>query len=278
VRNSETNALIDGVKWKTTKAFGNEPILMGETGGRFGPGNFELTYYGGSLENTVYFIEFEAPGYEPFRKRLDPADAVDDPNSTEHALLAYILTGDKAIKLKPLAKPQILKDTLEMDRFGAFIPGVRKAGNQQTFNALSNAEVEARLTMNWALQAKLGQSTYTVTLPKYDTADGPGGTEDITLNDENSGWSIVRLLKIKLIAMNRPMCLYPLPLIRNMIPKNCINGCRRSKRVKPMDLPMFITSMPVKTALLLQAPTVRKNSPSGLPCGICLPTISAPLL
>lgn len=181
VVNSVTGNPVEGVQWKLLKAFGNEAILMGENQATLANGEFAQRW---PLENRVYFLEFAAAGYEPCRVRLDPGDAVDDPYSSEEGLLAHVLSGEKAVRLNPLKKPVIQTNTLEMDRFGTFIPGIKKAGNQQTFLLTSNSEVEERLTMNYAIQANLPESNYTIERPKYDTASGSAGNEEISLNDE----------------------------------------------------------------------------------------------
>ncbi len=180
VKNAVTGTPIKEVAWKIVKALGNEPILrQTDQDGRFEWG----------LANSVHFAEFEAAGYEPLRIRLDPDDAIVEVGP--HTLLTHDLSGERAVMLTPLAKPVILRDTLEIDRFGSFIPGVKRAGNQQTFNASSNAEVESRLTMTWSIKAQLGSQQYTFTRPRYDTDTAPGGTEEISVSDEIAEFWIV---------------------------------------------------------------------------------------
>ena len=134
-------------------------------------GHFTLAY--GSLYNRLNFMEVRADGFEPYRKRLDPSDAVDNPEDPRTRM--FIMEGEAAIKLAPLKKPVIAEDTLTMNRRGAFLPGAKKAGNQSAFNAFN---ADGPLTMTWSLDVGLEQKDYTVTLPGFDGQDETLALED----------------------------------------------------------------------------------------------------
>ncbi|MCK9275023.1 MAG: carboxypeptidase regulatory-like domain-containing protein [Syntrophales bacterium] len=132
------------------------------------------------MGDVGWFLEVTTPGYEPLRKRLDPSMAVSDP--ADPRTNAYLFEGDNAIALTPIKQPVIAKESLAMNRRGAFLPGAKKAGNQTAFTAF---DAEGPLTMTWSLDVGLEQRTYSVTLPGFDNGDGSAGTnQTLTLQDD----------------------------------------------------------------------------------------------
>ncbi|MBN2060195.1 MAG: carboxypeptidase regulatory-like domain-containing protein [Deltaproteobacteria bacterium] len=131
------------------------------------------------MGDVGWFLEVKAPGFEPFRKRLDPSMAVADPSDPRTN--AYLFEEGNAIALTPIRRPVIAEDSLAMNRRGAFLPGAKKAGNQSLFNAFN---ADGPLTMTWSLGMGLEQKTYNVTLPGFDNDDGtPGAIQNIVLEE-----------------------------------------------------------------------------------------------
>ncbi len=148
------------------------------------------------MGDVGWFLEVTAPGFEPLRKRLDPSMAVPDP--ADPRTNAYLFEGENAIALTPIKGPVIAKDSLTMNRRGAFLPGAKKAGNQTAFTAFN---AEGPLTMTWSLDVGLEQTTYTVTLPGFDNDDGSAGANrTVTLQD---GIQEVWLVDMKAFPDNR---------------------------------------------------------------------------
>ncbi len=173
VANARTNSPIPGARVNVTHAQGNVPIM--------GPpsradGTFSYPY---AFGRQVYFLEVDALGYKPFRLRLDPQAATPDPQDPR--TLAFIFEGANAVKLEPLEPPVVLKETVSLDRFGAFLPSVKKGGNQDLLNDLVADE---NLTLTWRLQAQRPPDQ-TVQLPGYDDRNGnPAPPVTLTLLDD----------------------------------------------------------------------------------------------
>jgi hypothetical protein len=156
-------------------------------------GTFNL---GLDLLNTQYLIEVRADGFEPYGKVLRSGDVSLYPGYPDRG--QFVLEGDKAIRLTPLIKPAIYQNTLTMNRRGAFLPGVKKSGNQTVFNDFN---ADAALTMTWGLDVGPTQKEYTVTLPGFDNADGsPGPSRTVVLEE---GVDEVWLVDMKAFPNNR---------------------------------------------------------------------------
>lgn len=179
VKDNVTGKAVTDIRMRLENMAGNTPTGLTPT--RNENGTFSNLY---GLTRKVYILTIEADGYEPFRVKLDPANAVDYTSQEAYApKKAYLFTGDNAVKLVPLAKPDILEETLQMDRFGAFIPGVKRSGKENTLNLVDNTAAEEALTMRWSLQVK-PPAAYAVTLPKFDQDGNSAGTEQIQIKDE----------------------------------------------------------------------------------------------
>lgn len=158
VNRDDTNCPIPRAFITIKRAQGNEPVnqLVSKANGRFD--------YRFPFGRQVYFIELLAKGYEPYRRRLDP----DRDGLNESGSLIFEFEGTNAIQLKPMPAPSFLADTIEVDRFGAFIPGVKRAGNQQAWEGWV---AENELTMTWKLQVK-NPTNRPIVLPDFDDRDG----------------------------------------------------------------------------------------------------------
>ncbi|MFC1858790.1 carboxypeptidase-like regulatory domain-containing protein, partial [Thermodesulfobacteriota bacterium] len=186
IRGMVTNEIsgdpVPGAHINVVNRYGGTPIMGTPTNSE---GKFTYPYaYAGK---TVYFIEVQARGYEPFRKRLDPADVVPDENPKE---VVHLLEGDKEIKLTPLTPPDIVTDSVSVDRFGAFLPSVKKSGDQSAFNAFN---ADDHLTMTWGLKAR--KKAHTIQIVGFDSPqDGSlSGLETKTLQDSiKEAWLIDR--------------------------------------------------------------------------------------
>ena len=97
------------------------------------------------------FVDVSAPGYVEGRVRREPSG--DSPDLE--------VTND-LVRLPP---PELKE--LAVDRFGSFLPGVRKAGNTGNFTQFN---AESPLTMHWRLRAK--EQTFVLDLPEFDGATG----------------------------------------------------------------------------------------------------------
>lgn len=169
VVNARTNSPIPGARINLTCAQGDTPMISPSTAT---DGSFTIS---AALAKKVYFLEIDANGYQPCRRRLDPTQAQPDPQ--DNRALAYVFEGANALKLIPLDPPVILKDSVSLDRYGAFLPGVKRAGNPNSFN---DTIADGYLTMKWRLRAQRPLKQ-TVQLPGYDDANGNPGPE-VTIN------------------------------------------------------------------------------------------------
>jgi hypothetical protein len=155
----------------------------GEDGTFQGPGYME--------GNRTWFLQITAAGFLPYRTRLSPGAA-----GTKE--IAHLFEGGNAIELVPFERPDIAEDSLSMNRWGAFIPGAKKAGNQTAFNAFN---ADGPLTMTWRLDVGLEKETHEVTLPGFDTEEGKAGpNETVTFEDKIAD---VWLVDMKSFADNR---------------------------------------------------------------------------
>lgn len=168
--NARTGSPVANAAVRLTKAQGNKgeelPLSAAD-------GSFVWTGYANRvLRHEVNFLEIDARGYAPYRLRLDPTNSV--PGG------ALVLEGINAIRLEPLPAPELLTNTISFDRFGAFLPGVKRAGNQDAFNAFTADEP---LTMTWSLQVR-NPTNYSLTIPGFDTLDDqPGPMQSLTFTD-----------------------------------------------------------------------------------------------
>ncbi|HRW13271.1 MAG TPA: hypothetical protein P5549_09115, partial [Syntrophomonas sp.] len=179
VKNKNTGQAVTDLRIRLENTNGNKPVGLSPI--RNENGTFSNLY---GLTRQFYILTIEADGYEPFRIKLDPSNAVDYTSGDAYApKKAYLFTGDMAVKLVPLTKPDILEETLQMDRFGAFIPGVKRSGKENTLNLVDNTAAEEALTMSWSLQVK-PPAEFAVTLPKFDQDGNSAGTEQIQIKDE----------------------------------------------------------------------------------------------
>ncbi|MBU0969412.1 MAG: carboxypeptidase regulatory-like domain-containing protein [Proteobacteria bacterium] len=171
ILNGETGKSMPGTKISITYGSGLQSWLLSKEDGTFSSPS--------SLPNTTCMIDVRADGFAPYRKRLNPGDAAVNPDDPRAG--AFIFTGNDAIKLTPLKKPVIFRDSLTMNRRGAFLPGAKKAGNQTVFNSFN---ADGPLTMTWTLDVGLAQKEYTVNLPGFDNADGSAGSpQSLVLQD-----------------------------------------------------------------------------------------------
>ncbi len=112
-----------------------------------------------ALSQRTHLLAVSAEGFEPYRIKIEPEDAVVNPDDPRTG--SFIFTGENALKLTPMKKPIIDTASLTMNRTGAFLPGVKKSGNQSVFSAF---DADAQLSMSWSLDVSLGQKQYSVIL------------------------------------------------------------------------------------------------------------------
>ena len=105
------------------------------------------------------FVDVRPPGFFPWRQRFTPADAVADPLSGTNAAgfpnLAFVIR----LGLDPLPSPSIT--AVSLDRFGLFLPGVKKAGI---------ADATSALTMTWTAHVETEPVDFA--LPTFDDPAG----------------------------------------------------------------------------------------------------------
>ncbi len=122
-----------------------------------------------------YFLRLRVPGYQPILRRLDMDDAQDvskEPefDGTGTNFLHDLTTAGDAIDLVLLDQPEVAPldgKLVPFDRYGGFLPGVTRAGNQSAFDSFSAAEV---LTSKW--EVELTRKTHQYQLPGFDNPDG----------------------------------------------------------------------------------------------------------
>jgi len=169
VTNAVTQSPISGAAVKVLSHSGNNPT--GAIASK-SDGSFEHFAVSGK---QVVFIEVVARGYQTFRKRLSPDQAVKD-DQGQPKDLAHIVD----VSLVPLEGPVIVPDSASLNRRGLFVPGVNKSGNQGLFN---NQAAKDALDMTWSVSTK-GRK-HTLNLKRFDTVDGTprDGDETLVLND-----------------------------------------------------------------------------------------------
>ncbi|MEM7394414.1 MAG: hypothetical protein AAF492_18925, partial [Verrucomicrobiota bacterium] len=134
------------------------------------------------FESEVLYIDVQMPGFIPWRQRYTPADHVTDTNMPNNALLVI------DAQLDPLPSPTIL--TNSVDRFGTFLPGLFRDGDQDSFT-FHQGIIDA-LEMNWT--ARVEAATFVNPVPGFDTPDGnPGAIASMTVTDQVSEvWMVDR--------------------------------------------------------------------------------------
>ncbi len=103
------------------------------------------------------FLEMAVPGYVQRRVRHAPTEAVLDIASTNY--------------LVPIPQPRIL--TNEVNRYGRFLPRVRKAGDTGNYTDFNAADA---LTMHWRMLAE--EHSFHLVLPEFDSPSG--GTRGVS--------------------------------------------------------------------------------------------------
>ncbi len=107
----------------------------------------------GAVDTQAVYVEVRAAGHLPFRKRYLPGPQ----NAPD------IAAGD--IALEPVPPPTL--QTLTLDRFGLFLPGVLKSGDASAYN-VDNAD--SALTAAW--QAVVQPASLSFTLEGFDDDQG----------------------------------------------------------------------------------------------------------
>lgn len=162
--NNATNARIPRAKVQFFDRFGDArfPSKVADANGAFSLPS--------TLETPAFFVEVKALGYKPWRKRFSSNDPAIGGTGTNGSL-------SLDIRLDPLPLP--VPDPPSIDRYGLYMPYISLASN-----GLGNlGEATQQLTATWQGSATAPPPT-TVTLPKFDLADGtPGGTSDVTIED-----------------------------------------------------------------------------------------------
>lgn len=159
VRADNTNIPISNAQVILRDRFGN--ILRHETTDSNG------YYVVGTAIKTfqTIFADVSRSGYLPWRKRFVPDP---DAGSTDLVVNASIT---------PAPGPVI--ESVSLNRYGIFLPGVKKSGDKTLFHTL---DADAPLTMTWT--AKVTQAVFTNMIPHFDNPDGSTGTlETIIVTD-----------------------------------------------------------------------------------------------
>ncbi len=105
------------------------------------------------------FVDVRQHGYQPWRERLVP--------------LVDAASTDLVVSAALEAIPGPVVEELTMNRYGLFLPGVRKSGDETLFN---NLDADEALTMIWT--ARVTQAVYTNHLQRFDRPDGTTGIVD----------------------------------------------------------------------------------------------------
>jgi hypothetical protein len=153
VTNRLTGAALNSVRVQLLTRFGQ---LLQEITNKV-DGSFAFP---AALPNAAtVFEDVRGPGFFPWRQRFTPGDAVPDPlsgtNSAGFPNLAFVIR----VGLDPLPPPSI--PTVALDRFGLFLPGVKKAGL---------ADVTEALTQTWTARIKTEPANFS--LPAFDDLVG----------------------------------------------------------------------------------------------------------
>ncbi|WP_269537618.1 hypothetical protein [Cerasicoccus fimbriatus] len=128
-----------------------------------------------ALEYGDYFANVMAPGFENQNYRLLTSEAVEAPddNSLEYRL-------NKTLALTPLPSPTVHTTGIPFNRAGAFLPGIKRSGDQSVFDGFTAEDV---LTMEWEIEAT--PATHSYQMNAFDQLDGsPGTPTTINLQDE----------------------------------------------------------------------------------------------
>ena len=121
-----------------------------------------------TMASEIIFVDITAPGYLPWRERYNPA----------------VLTGDPptltiSANLIPIDPPAF--GTITLDRFGLFLPGVNKSGDQDAFYGF-NASGPLTLTVEAIATPQNLPISYDL-LP-FDSANGEAGdSQSVELPD-----------------------------------------------------------------------------------------------
>ncbi len=128
-------------------------------GGADENGDFVVT---GTTFLADYFVHVSRRGYAPQRFRFNADDAAPDPDDPAGGQIHI-----RTLELQPLQGPTILNVGIPFDRYGGFIPGVRRSGDQSAFDGFS---AEPVLTTSWTIQFQPPVQTYSVN--NFDSEPG----------------------------------------------------------------------------------------------------------
>ena len=154
-----------------------------------------------TLASEVIFVDITSPGYLPWRERYDPS----------------VLTGDPptltiAADLTPIDPPVF--GAISLDRFGLFLPGVNKSGNQDAFVGF-NAAGPLTLTLGVAATPENLPVTYDL-LPFDSAAGSAGASQSVELPDAISEIWIIDPRKFPVNSQQDP------PLTGNPFSENAV--------------------------------------------------------
>jgi len=145
--------------------------------------------------SQAYFLEVEASGYQPYRRRLDPNEAQLQPGNPPPWLCPRRNQRGETGAVEP---PLIQKHLTSWTGSAPFLPGVKKSGDQNIFNEF---EADRILTMTWLVGVRRPEPL-TVQLPGYDDAQGnPGEPVRLKLTDDLAEVWLVDLRAFTIIPM-----------------------------------------------------------------------------
>lgn len=140
-----------------------------------------------------YFLRVNVPGYRPALRRLDMEDALDVRNDPAYPSTSYLhdLTAEgNTLDIVLLDRPELDMmdgELVPFNRYGAFLPGVTRAGNQDLFDSdvtqLNGYSAEEVLTAIW--EVEVTRKTHEYSLPGFDLPNGSEGSPvDVTAVDD----------------------------------------------------------------------------------------------
>ncbi len=122
--------------------------------------------------SQAFYVDIASPGYHPFRQRVTAADDTQAPES--HVVIEVMAP------LVRLPKPTIQSKSL--NRYGLFLPGIEKSGDQDLFND-EDAGAQAALTADWEIMATAADP-YDINLVEFDAPNGdPGPLQATNVTD-----------------------------------------------------------------------------------------------
>ena len=130
--------------------------------------------------SQAFYVDIASPGYFPFRQRVTAGDDIQatasskgDPRIAQETEIVI----EVEAPLMRLPKPMVQSKSL--NRFGLFLPGIEKSGDQDLFNG-EDPTAQAALTADWEVMAQAADP-YDINLLDFDAPNGAPGSLQATM-------------------------------------------------------------------------------------------------